>query len=182
MSRKLPEDFALHRYGIDVRLANESDSEFILSLRTNEKLSRFLHKTSNDLEKQRQWMKNYKEREERGEDYYFLYSKEGMPFGVNRIYDIKESTATGGSWICISGLMPDISVSTCIIGREILFDILQLEEERFDVRKGNKQVLKMHKMFGATIVGESDIDYFFSLKKKDFKINSAKLINLLGIH
>lgn len=179
---KLSTDFELEKYGLKVRLVNEEDVSFILELRTNPKLSKYLHYTENNIEKQIDWIREYKIREKQGLDYYFIFYKGDTPIALSRIYNIHETWATGGSWLCIPGLMPDISVSTCIIGREILFDILQLEEDRFDVRKGNKQVLKMHKMFGATIVGESDIDYFFSLKKKEFKINSVKLINLLGIH
>lgn len=179
---KLSSDFKLEKYGLKVRLVNEGDVPFILELRTNPKLSKYIHPTENNVEKQVAWIREYKVREKQGLDYYFIFYKDEHPVALSRIYDIHETWATGGSWLCVPGLMPDVSVATCIIGREILFDILQLEEDRFDVRKGNKQVLKMHEMFGATIVGESDIDYFFCLKKKDFEINSVKLMKLLDIH
>ena len=56
-------DFPMKRYGISVRLVEEDDAEFILKLRTNRKLSRYLHKTDADIEKQIQWIRNYKKRE-----------------------------------------------------------------------------------------------------------------------
>lgn len=65
-------NFELERYGVKVRLVTEQDVSFILSLRTDKRLSRYLHKTDNDLVKQLEWMKAYKERERKGEDYYFI--------------------------------------------------------------------------------------------------------------
>jgi hypothetical protein len=41
----LPSNFELDRYGLHVRLVREEDAEFILSLRTDPKLSRFIHPT-----------------------------------------------------------------------------------------------------------------------------------------
>ena len=63
----LSEYFELEHYGVKVRLATEQDAPFILSLRTDKRLSRFLHKTDNDLVKQLEWMKAYKERERKGD-------------------------------------------------------------------------------------------------------------------
>ena len=74
MSKKLDSDFKFSRYGIDARLVQVDDAEFILGLRTNEKLSRYIHATSNDIEQQKSWMRSYKERESKGEDYYFIYN------------------------------------------------------------------------------------------------------------
>lgn len=181
MSRKISEDFKLHRYGVDVRLANESDSEFILSLRTNEKLSRFIHATSADIEKQRQWMRDYKKREERGEDYYFIYYRDGEPFGLNRIYDIKEHSATGGSWLCKPGTDVEYSIATVLIERDIIFDILNLETDCFDVRLQNKKVQKLHLMLGAEKIGETELDVLFSLSREAYRQNKGKLMTLLGI-
>ena len=46
---KLSSDFNLDKYGLHVRLVNEDDAEFIVSLRTDPKLSRFIHDTGNDV-------------------------------------------------------------------------------------------------------------------------------------
>lgn len=181
MNNVLPSDFTLCRFGLTVRFVNENDVPFILELRTNAKLSRYLHPTENNISKQLIWVKNYKIREAKGQDYYFIFFKEGAPIGLSRIYDIHDTWATGGSWICRPGLTPDISIATNIITREIIFDVLSVGEERFDVRKANKQVIKLHKMLGAEIIGETDMDYLFCLKKEVFKANVIKLIRLLEI-
>jgi hypothetical protein len=178
---KLSPDFTLERYGVQVRLANEGDAEFILSLRTNEKLSRFLHSTDNDVEKQRQWMRNYKLREAMGEDYYFIYYYQGQPFALNRIYDIKTDRATGGSWISKPGTDLEQSIASVMIERDILFDVLGLDFDAFDVRKGNKKVQKLHAMFGAVKVGESDLDYYYELPKEVYHVHRDEIIKMLNL-
>lgn len=52
MVNKLPEDFTLHRYGIDVRLVNEDDAEFIIKLRNDDRNSKFLSKTTTNIYEQ----------------------------------------------------------------------------------------------------------------------------------
>ena len=79
-------DFPMKRYGISVRLVEEDDAEFILKLRTNRKLSRYLHKTDADIEKQIQWIRNYKKRELEGTEYYFLFYNDLQKIGVSYIF------------------------------------------------------------------------------------------------
>ena len=177
----LPSDSTIDRYGLHARLVREDDAAFILGLRIDPKRSRFIHSTDNDVGKQIQWIKNYKNREKIGSDYYFIYSFEGKPIAVNRLYDITYDCATCGSWLCKDALLPEQSVSTLILLRDILFEILNLDYDRFDVRKANKQVLKLHKMFGARITGETDIDFFLELDKNTYKINKENILRILNI-
>jgi hypothetical protein len=88
--KKLPENFTLERYGLQVRLVNEGDAEFIVALRTDPRLSRYIHETSPSIEAQKEWIGNYKKREAQGLDYYFMFSVNGLRQGVARIYDITE--------------------------------------------------------------------------------------------
>lgn len=177
----LSEDFELECYGVKTRLVTEQDATFILSLRTDERLSRFLHKTDDDLSKQLEWMKSYKERERKGLDYYFIYSNADIPFGLNRIYDIHDDCGTGGSWLCKSGSDVEASIATLLIMRDIMFDRIGLQYDRFDVRKGNKHVQKIHKMMGAKIIGETDLDYLFSLSKSDYQASKKDILQLLNL-
>lgn len=181
MVNKLPEDFTLHRYEIDVRLVNEDDAEFILSLRTNPQLTRFLHPTDNDLEKQKEWIRKYKKRESEGTDYYFIYSYKGGEFGLNRIYDIHEKSCTGGSWLCTPGTNTEHVVATALISRDIMFEILKLKEDNFDVRKGNHKVLKFHKMMGSVKTSETELDILFQSTPETYFPKRNKIIKLLNL-
>ena len=86
--KRLPTDFEITKYGVHCRLVNENDASFIVKLRSDEKRSRYIHSTDNDVESQKQWIRDYKIREANGVEYYFIYEADGVPFGVNRIYDM----------------------------------------------------------------------------------------------
>lgn len=179
----LPSDFKYEKYGIAVRLVTEGDAEYILSLRTNAKLSKYIHTTDADINKQIQWIHNYKIREKEGVDYYFMYVHNGVNIGVSRIYDIDDSKSRGtsGSWICSEDAPMEYKVATLIIGREILFEVLNLKFDFFDVRKGNVKVQRLHKMFGAEVIDEDDLIYYFRLTKELFEKKKDSVLDLLNI-
>ena len=60
------------------------------------------------------------------------------------------------------------------------YEILGFEKDCFDVRRGNKKVVRFHEMRGATLVGENEIDYFFELTKESFQKTKNKLYAMLG--
>lgn len=177
--KTLPSNFELDRYGLHVRLVREEDAEFILRLRTDEKLARYLHATDDNVEKQVEWIKQYKIREAAGEDYYFIYDKDGQNIGVNRIYDINydQEQVTAGSWICKAEGM--ISIYTIIILRDIMFDIMGAKCDCFDVRKGNKKVQRLHEMCGAQKVSEDEQNYYYCLTSEDYEQNKEQILKLL---
>lgn len=179
---KLNNNFTLDRYGLHVRLVTEEDSEFILKLRTDFNLAKYLNSTKNDIEIQKQWIREYKIREECGTDYYFIYSLNGNNIGLSRIYNIKGKTAISGSWICLPGLPFEYPILTAIIVREIFFEILEIDIDLFDTRKDNKKVIKMHHLFGAHKIYENDIDVYHYLTAEDFKISKPKLLKYMNIN
>lgn len=182
MFKPLPKDFFLSKFGLQVRLVTEEDTDFILSLRTDEELAKNIHHTDNDINKHLAWFKKYKQREAEGRDYYFIYFKNGKPIGVNRIYNIHEYYGTPGSWLCCRDNSPSDSLATYFLGREIYFQILGLDLLVYDVRKANKKVWTMHKLLGAKLIGESEIDYYFSMNKVDYYAHRDKVLKMLNIN
>lgn len=181
MNRILDVNFQIAKYGIKCRLATEEDSAFIISLRTNDKLSKYLHHTDDDLEKQKEWMRNYELRRAVGEDYYFLYTFNDKPFAVNRISNITNISATGGSWLCVPGTYPEVSIASLILMRDIIFEVLEKDFDLFDVQVGNTQVRKLHLKMGAKKIGETGNQENFSLSKIDYFIKRGYFLELLGI-
>lgn len=184
---KLPADFEMNMYGLHFRLVNEEDAAFILKLRTNEKLSKFLHSTDSDLEAQKEWIRNYKDREAAGTEYYFIFFKNGIPVGLNRLYAIKKDSYTSGSWIFDPSAPLECSVASALIVRIIAFDILGMKEENaFDgCHEENKKVLKFNKMLGLENTGKIDdvkgAYYTQRLTKESFKKNQSKIERLLDL-
>lgn len=177
----LPPDFKYNDMGLEVRLVDEKDVDYILSLRTNKHLTRFIHQTDDNRGKQLDWIRSYKKREQEGREYYFIYFHEGKPIGLNRIYNIFEYYGTIGSWICNPNNETEVSLATYMLMFDLMFDHIKLDITLFDVRKENKHVWKLHKMLGAQLVGESEIDFYFTLNKATYYKNRINIINLFNL-
>lgn len=179
---KLPENFKITKYGITAQLVVESDAEFITQLRSDEKLGRYIHASNGDVEAQRKWIKEYKKREDEGIEYYFIFLKDGVPFGLERIYNIDWThlSFTSGSWLCKESTSMENVLLTLVIAYEIAYDILGLKINLFDVRKGNKKVQRFHRNIMCSYqYAETELDYLF-MSTPETRLNS-KLKKYLGI-
>ncbi len=187
MNRILPPDFTLEKYGLFARFVEENDAEFIIKLRTDPVLGKWIHSTDSDMEKQREWIRNYKDRERRGEDYYFIFYQEQDPVGLNRMYNIHDTTFTTGSWVFKPGIAFECCVIASIIVRELAFEYLGLEyEHAFDgVHVENKKVIKFNHMMGLKDLSlHEDVKGTYieqSLTKEDFEKNKTRMLKLIGI-
>lgn len=180
--KKLPENFELDRYGLHVRLVREEDAEFIVKLRTDPKLSRFLNKTDNDINKQKEWIREYKEREAEAKDYYFIFFKDGKPIVLNRLYNIDwiHLSYTRGSWVGVPKTDFEVVMTCTVIMEEIAQDVLGLLINLYDVRKANTQVLNFHRnILRAVQYGETELDYLFMSTPETRK--NSRLKKLLGL-
>ena len=179
---KLPSNFELDRYGLHVRLVREDDAEFIVKLRTDEKLSRYLHHTDANVAKQVEWIREYKKREIEGVEYYFVFLDNNHPIGTYRIYNVHDRTYTGGSWVCEQGTSFEQAVATAVILREIAFNTLGFKyEDGYDgVHVNNKQVYKFNKMVGMHETGRNGDFISMAMSKEDFEQKKPRLLKLIG--
>lgn len=176
--KKIPSDFTYSKYGLTVRLVREEDAAFIVKLRTNKRLSRFIHETDDDIEKQKEWIRKYKQRETEGKDYYFIYFSGVRPVGVNRIYNITEESSTGGSWVCSEDAKMEESLATNFISTEIR-EMFEIPIGPYTVSKGNTQVLKFHLRMGAEIISDNDEEYILSRNAEKYNEMKEKYIKML---
>ena len=179
---KLPQDFEIEQYGIRARLVCEEDAEFIVKLRTDEKRSRFLGHTDNDVSKQIDWIKEYKNRESEAIEYYLIFFKGEEPIVLSRLYNIDwvHLSYTGGSWVSAPGTDFDLVMLCVILQSEIAQGILGLLISLYEVRKGNTQVLNFHRnILRAYQYGETELDYLFISTPETRK--NSRLKKLLGI-
>ena len=168
--KKLPENFSLEKYGLKVRLVNENDAEFILSLRANPNRTKYMITLDYDIERQKKWIQEYKKREKKGLDFYFIYSNnEDRPIGVNRIshVDINSKTAKFSSLIVVEGLKYEALIMV-IIMNEIAFHSLGIDMYFGDVHKKNSRVFRILDLFGYIIEDLGTEYYQISLTKSDY--------------
>lgn len=187
---RLSDNFEMEMYGLHVRLVNEGDAEYIVKLRTNPKVQRFIHDTSTDISKQIEWIRQYKEREAIGIEYYFIYERNGKRIGVNRLYhiDYDAGTFNAGSWLCEEGTDVADVASTVLIYNTIAFEKLGLNlgTGNDGVHVDNKKVIKFNQMVGMTFTGkrfDEEKGYFHTMElaKENFIKHRDKLEILLGL-
>lgn len=183
----LPADFTIEKYGLRARFVEENDAEFILTLRTDERLNKYLHPTKNDMDVQKRWIRNYKEREREGKDYYFIFFKDKNPIGLNRIYDIHDGVFRTGSWLFSPDAPFECSIAASIMVRELAFDVLGFifEDDQDGCHVDNKKVMRFNHMMGLKDTGSYDTDTGLfvsqSLTPEDFAKNKPKMLKYIGI-
>lgn len=172
----------INNYNIKLRLVEANDAAFILELRTDSSKSKFISQTDFDIEKQKEWIRNYKEREEREDEFYFIASDiNEIDFATYRVYNKKEDTIEIGSFVSKPSYNNPINIiKVDIIVKEYVFNVLGFQKLNFEVRKENKSVVNYHKKFEPVIINEDDLNYYFILEKEAFFSNKIKFQSFLN--
>ena len=143
------------------RNAKVDDAEFILSLRTDEIKSRYLSKTLPDIDAQRAWLDEYQTGQ--GQAYFIIeYQREAI--GTVRLYDARGDSFCWGSWILKEGRPSHAAMESTLMVYAYACNQLGFKAAHFDVRKGNEKVWQFHERFGARMVNETDLDYYYVLE------------------
>jgi RimJ/RimL family protein N-acetyltransferase len=148
---------------ISLRSVEVSDAEFILPLRLDPTINEHLNKVSPDIELQREWIRNQRER---ANDYYFIIlDKENNPIGTVGLYDINRENGTfnWGRWIVIKKAPLYAAIETTLLIYRFGFEVLELEKAVSEVRTRNVNVVNFHLSYGAIIykVDAENIFYYF---------------------
>ncbi|MEO1784727.1 GNAT family N-acetyltransferase [Thermodesulfobium sp. 4217-1] len=154
---------------INLRTVEFKDADFIYLMRQDKK-AKYLSKINGTVKNQIDWIKEYKKREEERKEFYFVIeSKEGDSYGLVRMYDFKQNSFCWGSWIIKDDAPKSTAIESVIQIYEFGFKTLGFDKSHFDVRKDNDKVIAFHKRFGAEIVSEDELNYYFCLDKKDYE-------------
>lgn len=170
----------ISKCGIILRLVEENDAEFILSLRTNVQLNRYISTTSDDIADQKKWIKNYKIIEFAGLEFYFIAEDlNGNRYGTIRLYNFDENSFEIGSWLFLPKSPLGMAVKAQFIAIETGFKELKKEYCRLEIRKENEAVLRYMKGFKTTLVREDDLNYYYTLTEENFYFRKKKISFLL---
>lgn len=170
----------INKYNIKLRLVEETDAGFIIDIRTDASKTRFISVTNSDVERQKQWIREYKNREEKGEEFYYIAIDENnVEFATYRIYDKKENIIEIGSFVSKPLYDNPINViKVDVILKSYVFEKLGFNYLKFEVRKENKSVINYHKKFQPTLIDEDELCYYFVLDKEAFLANKIKFEKL----
>lgn len=160
---------------INMRIVEIEDAEFIYNMRQNQNKTKYLSKVTGTVESQKEWIKSYKQREEDKKEFYFVIeSKDEEKLGLVRMYDFRDESFCWGSWLIKEDAPKSTAIESALQIYEFGFYGLGFEKSHFDVRKGNDKVIAFHQRFGAKIVDENELDYFFNFEKSDYEITKEK--------
>ncbi len=159
-------------FGLRLRPVRIEDADFILKLRCNPKLNRFIGDTSPDIEMQKKWMWDYFKRPG---DYYFCMEleKTGNPVGAIAIYNVLAdlSKAEWGRWI----ISPEIlaAPASAYLIYKIALEQLGLSQVYCRTLADNFPVVSFHDSLGAERQGILKNDAIIRGEPKDHVLHQV---------
>jgi len=157
---------ALNSKTIKLRLVEESDAGFILELRLDKRYNSFLSPVDPDINKQKNWIREYKKKENAGIEFYFIIERlDGTPCGTVRVYDLRPESFSWGSWVLNENKTRYAALESAFLVYEFGFSNLGLSLARFDVMKKNEKVVSFHEKMGACKTGEDEKNFYFEMTK-----------------
>lgn len=161
---------------VKLRLVEESDAEFIVSLRVDEKYNKHLSAVTGDVDAQVNWIRRYKEDEANKQQFYFIIERlDGVRCGTVRVYDFVGNSFSWGSWILNEQKTRYAAIESAFLVYSFGFEELGFERCHFEVRKGNERVISFHEKMGAAKTGETDLEYLFEITKPAVYESRARL-------
>lgn len=165
---------------INLRLVEVSDAKFIYDMRQDSK-SKYLSVVNSGVESQVKWIQEYKKREFKGNEYYFVIeSKEKESLGLVRLYDFRDDSFCWGSWIIKDNAPSSCAIESVLSVYDFAFYELGFKKSHFDVRKNNDKVIAFHKRFGAIIIGEDNENYYFNFTLQEYNETRKKYIKFVA--
>ena len=144
---------------IALREITPNDADFLLRLRTDPNLGKHLSPTTADIDQQKAYIFNYLTSLT---DYYFIVTDwQQRNLGTIRIYDIQGNSFCWGSWILSKEAPSTAAIESALLIYDFGFFALHYHMSHFDVRKANTKVVDFHKRFGARVIREDELNYFF---------------------
>jgi RimJ/RimL family protein N-acetyltransferase len=142
----LRHELSLDGIAYRLRPVRFDDAAFILSLRTNPELSRFLHPVTGRLDDQHAWFQSYEARD--GDWYWIVERADGTREGTIGLYGLEADArcAEWGRWILRPG--SQAAVESVWLLYRAAFDRLGLNEVYCRTLAANTQVVSFHDTCG----------------------------------
>jgi RimJ/RimL family protein N-acetyltransferase len=165
---------------LDLRLITPDDAAYVHALRTDPTYNRHLSEVRGSVEDQRRWIESYKTREREGREFYYVIErKDGVRCGLVRLYDIRSTTFTWGSWILDASKPVSAALESFILSFGVGFDTLGRELAIVDVRIENKIAIQFYRRFGMTEIDRTVQDIYFIYPRARYESDRADFLGIL---
>ena len=162
--REYKEEVQIGKF-MNLRIAREDDADFILSLRLNPLLNKYISKTDPSVEKQKDWLRDTYNKEN---DFMFIIEgKNSNKCGTIALYDIdyKTKRAEWGRLILEQDTLFSIPIEATIQLLNFAFNKLKLVELYGGANNENRSVVEYHKKY-ASVTAEDEKFTWFSFNEK----------------
>jgi RimJ/RimL family protein N-acetyltransferase len=141
-------DITMRGAAFYLRPVTIDDAEFIVSLRSDENLTRFLPPLTGSVEDQIRWLDSYFQKEG---DFYFVIcaTRDDAPHGLISIYNqnTERNEAEWGRWLVRTGSLA--APESVLLLTKVGFDVLGLKRLYCRSIVDNKGVVSFHQGYGA---------------------------------
>jgi len=163
---------------VNLRSVTEDDAAFILEIRSNPAISKYLPQIRITVEQQQAWIT--KQRVDSDSYYFIITDKEHNKIGTISVYNIFDGHAEVGRYCSIGDFVQNSEA--VILHNDFIFNILFLNYIDGWVYKDNTHVLSLNKGFGYEVDGEAldkdGIPYFYGkITKQNYLLKSLKVRN-----
>ena len=146
------------------------DVNYILKLRTNKNLSKYLNPTSNNKKDQIAWLKKYFLRRKVGKEFYYIFQLSNKKkLGIGRIIHLKKNLFHFGGWILEKNAKPGIALECCLSIYEYAFNYLKYKKCLNWINIENRKVINYHKILGSVFFKKTKNEIFLEFSKKSYQ-------------
>jgi RimJ/RimL family protein N-acetyltransferase len=164
---------------VSLRSAVPADAEFILSLRLDPVLSRFLTPTNPSVDAQRAWLAA--KLDQPGDYHFLIQGIDGSPLGTVAVYDIdaRPGCFEWGRWILARAAPAFAAMESAMLAYHFAFHRLGLRLAEFGVMRENTGVVQFHRRMGSTETASNELGYRFSFDPEQYARAYAKFAHYL---
>ena len=159
-----------------------NDAAYLYSLRNDARYSEHLSKVSGSVQIQRDWISDYKAREEKSKELYYVIERlDGTQCGFVRLYDIGKSEFVWGSWILDDNKPKKAALESAVLSFGVGFERLGLERAFIEVRRENTHATQFYRRFGMREIGSDDQSLHFEYHKAWYEAEKQEFIEKIGL-
>lgn len=166
---------------INLRLVEEGDAGFIINIRSVPTKAGFLSVIESSVDDQKNWIREYKKRENIGAEYYYIIeTKDNHPCGTVRLYDFFGQSCSFGSLILGDNKPPKAALESTMATFSLAFNILKISHCEIKTAKSNAHAISFFKRLGVQQYGEDQNEIFLVYRRETFIKNIQNYKRSIG--